>query len=100
MLLASEQRHHEAVDLYRIALDGYSSGKYVPNGPSIAAVKVELAESLLALGQRVEARSLVDSSGAVIDRELAPTHPARILLNQLRKAMRLPQGAEANSSLR
>jgi eukaryotic-like serine/threonine-protein kinase len=91
ILLAGEKRYHEAVALYRMALDGYSAGKYVPDGPSIAAVKVELAESLFALSQRAEARSLLDSSVAVIDRELAPTHPARILMNRLRKAMRLPR---------
>jgi serine/threonine protein kinase len=88
MLLAGLKRYQEAVGLYRIALAGYSSGKYVPDGPAIAATKIELAESLSALGQRAEARSLVQSSAAVIDRELAPTHPARILLGRLNKTMR------------
>jgi serine/threonine protein kinase len=82
--LAAEKRYEEAAALYRQALDGYLDGGYVPEGPAVAVVKIELAQSLVALGRRGEARSLIGAASAVAERELAPGHRARLLLNQLR----------------
>jgi len=84
VLLASERRFTEAVPLYRVALQGYLSGTYASDGPSIAAVRIELAESLFALRQYPEARALMASSAPIVERELAATHPARQLLTRLR----------------
>jgi len=87
LLLAREGRHAEAVPLYRLAIDAYTRCLYAPNGPTIAAARIELAESLAALGQVTEARTLVAQSGAIVDAGLAPTHPARGTLGRLRRRL-------------
>lgn len=85
LLLARVSRFAEAVPLYRRALAGYAGSRYAQDGPSIAAVKVELADSLASLGRLAEARSLIAESGAIVDAGLAPTHPARMALSRLRR---------------
>lgn len=87
LLLAREHRFAAAVPLYRLAITGYGNSQYASDGPTIAATKVELADSLAALGRLAEARGLLAESGAIVDGGLAPTHPARITLNRLRKAL-------------
>ena len=87
LLLARVRRFAEAVPLYRRAIAGYANSRYAPDGPSIAAAKVELAASLASLGRRAEARALIAESGAIVDAGLAPTHPARITLNRLRRIL-------------
>jgi eukaryotic-like serine/threonine-protein kinase len=93
LLLARERRYSEAVPLYRLAIAGYANIRYAPDGPSIAAARVELADSLAALGQLGQARALIAQSGAIVEAGLAPTHPARIMLNRLRRSLRLPRAA-------
>ena len=95
LLLARERRFAEAVPLYRLAIAGYGNSLYAPDGPSIAAVKVELADSLTSLGQRAEARTLIAQSGAIVDAGLASTHPARATLHRLRKTLHLRAQAPA-----
>jgi eukaryotic-like serine/threonine-protein kinase len=90
LLLARERRIAEAVPLYRLAISGYVNSRYAPDGPTIAAARIELADCLASLGQRAEARALVVQSGAIVDAGLARTHPARITLNRLRKTLRVP----------
>jgi serine/threonine protein kinase/tetratricopeptide (TPR) repeat protein len=90
VLLARESRFAQAVPLYRLAITGYASSRYAPDGPTIAATRIELADSLAALGQRGEARALLAQSGAIVDAGLAATHPARITLGRLRKVLRVP----------
>ncbi|HEY2035670.1 MAG TPA: protein kinase [Steroidobacteraceae bacterium] len=90
LLLARERRFAAAVPLYRLAIAGYANCRYALDGPTIAAAKVELAESLAALGRLAEARGLVAESGAIVDAGLAPAHPARITLNRLRRTLRPP----------
>ena len=90
LLLAREMRPAEAVPLYRLAIAGYANSRYAADGPTIAAARVELADSLAALGQGAQARVLVAQSGAIVDAGLAPTHPARIILTRLRKVLRTP----------
>ncbi|HTX04719.1 MAG TPA: protein kinase [Steroidobacteraceae bacterium] len=87
LLLAGAGRFAEAVPLYRLALRGYANSRYAPNGPTIAATQIELAASLVSLGRRAQARALILASGAIVDAGLAPTHPARIMLNRLRKVL-------------
>ena len=89
LLLAREKRFAAAVPLYRLAIAGYANSRYAPEGPSIAAARVELADSLAGLGQRAEARALVVQSGPIVDAGLAPTHPARITLTRLRKELQI-----------
>jgi eukaryotic-like serine/threonine-protein kinase len=84
LLLIRERRFAEAVPLLRLAIAGLSGNEYALDGPAIAAAKVELAGSLLELGQAEEARSLITEAGPIIDRELAPTHRARVTLARLR----------------
>ena len=90
LLLAREDRCADAVPLYKLAIAGYANSRYAPDGPTIAAARVELADSLASIGQRAEARSLVEQSGVIVDAGLAPTHPARITLERLRKLLQLP----------
>ena len=87
VLLAREHRFAAAVPLYRLAIAGYANSLYAADGPTIAATKVELADSLVSLGRLAEARDLLAQSGAIVDAGLAPTHPARIALNRLRRVM-------------
>ncbi|MHB8815159.1 MAG: protein kinase domain-containing protein, partial [Steroidobacteraceae bacterium] len=87
LLLARENRYTEAVPLYGLAIAGYANSRYASVGPTIAATRVELADSLTSLGRLAEARTLIAESGAIVDAGLAPTHPARIALNRLRKAL-------------
>jgi serine/threonine protein kinase len=94
-LLAAERRYAEAVPLYILAKENYAASRYLADGPSISAVNVELAESLLALGRRAEARALVTESGPVVERELAPTHPTQAVLERLRKSLHLTRAANA-----
>jgi hypothetical protein len=89
LLLARESRFAEAVPLYRLAITGYADSQYAPDGPSIAATRVELADSLTSLGRLAEARALIAESGPIVDAGLAPTHPARIALGRLRKALQV-----------
>ena len=90
LLLAQERRFAAAVPLYRLALTGYANSLYASDGPTIAATKVELADSLASLGRLAEARALVLEAGAIVDGGLAPMHPARITLNRLRKTLHAP----------
>lgn len=90
LLLARENRFADAVPLYKLAIVGYANSRYAPDGPTIAAARVELADSLASIGQRAEARSLVVQSAVIVDAGLAPTHPARITLKRLRKLLRVP----------
>jgi tetratricopeptide (TPR) repeat protein len=90
LLLARERRFAAAVPLYRLAITGYADSRYAADGPTIAATKVELADSLAALGRLAEARALVQESGAIVDVGLAPTHPARVTLTRLRKSLHAP----------
>ena len=87
LLLANEKRFAEAVPLYRLAITGYTNSRYAPNGPTIAATRIELAASLASLGRRRQARALISGSGAIVDAGLAPTHPARMTLNRLRRVL-------------
>ncbi|MGA7538309.1 MAG: serine/threonine-protein kinase [Steroidobacteraceae bacterium] len=89
LLLAREGRFAEAVPLYRLAISGYANSRYAPNGPTIAAAKIELAASLASLGRLAQARALISGSGAIVAAGLAPTHPARMTLNRLRKGLRV-----------
>src|SRR6185437_11088163 len=98
LLLARERRFAAAVPLYRLAITGYANSRYAPDGPSIAATNIELADSLASLGQLVEARSLVIESGAGVDGGLARTHPARIALNRLRRVLHAPRRAVARAA--
>lgn len=100
VLLARERRFAAAVPLYRLAITGYANSRYAADGPSIAAAKVELADSLAALGQVAQARALVLQSGAIVDASLAPTHPARITLNRLRKVLNAPGRVVARAATR
>jgi eukaryotic-like serine/threonine-protein kinase len=86
-LLAGEKRYSEAAPLYRTAIQDYASGHYLPDGPTTAAAKIELAQCLFGLGQHAEARSLVEEVGTVVERQLAPGHPAQAVLVKLRKAL-------------
>jgi eukaryotic-like serine/threonine-protein kinase len=95
LTLAAERHYQEAAALYRQALDGYVSGGYVADGPAVAVVKIELAESLLALGRRAEARSLIGAASPVAERELAPGHHARLLLDRLREELGSPETTAA-----
>ena len=88
LLLNRQKRFAEAVALLRLAMAGFKSTQYVPDSPTIAAAKVELAANLLELGQAAEAQSLIDEAGPIIDRELSPTHPARVMLRRLRARIR------------
>ncbi|HEX5462160.1 MAG TPA: protein kinase [Steroidobacteraceae bacterium] len=90
LLLAREDRFADAVPLYKLAIAGYANSRYAPDGPTIAAARIELADSLASIGQRAEARSLVVQSGVIVNAGLAPTHPARITLERLRKLLQLP----------
>ena len=90
LLLARERRFAAAVPAYRLAIAGYVNSRYAPDGPTIAASKVELADSLASLGKLAEARSLLAQSGAIVDAGLAPTHPASVTLSRLRKTLHLP----------
>ena len=89
LLLAREHRFAAAVPLYRLAIAGYTNSRYAPDGPTIAASKVELADSLASLGKLTQARTLVVESGAIVDAGLAPTHPASVILSRLRKTLHL-----------
>jgi tetratricopeptide (TPR) repeat protein len=84
LLLGRERRFAEAVPLLRLVIAGYGADEYPADGPAIAAAKVELAAALASLGKFDEARSLIDSAGPIVDRELAPTHAARRTLQRLR----------------
>jgi len=84
LLLARQRRFAEAVPLLRMAIAGYAANQYLPDGPAIAAAKVELAEDLFALGRRTEAQSLIAEASPIVARELAPTHHARLTLARLR----------------
>jgi hypothetical protein len=68
----------------RLAIAGYSGTEYALDGPAVAAAKVELAGSLLELGQAGEAQSLIADAGPIVERELAPTHRVRVMLARLR----------------
>ena len=96
-LLARERRFAAAVPLYRLAIAGYTNSRYAPDGPTIAASKVELADSLASLGRLEEARALVAQSGAIVERGLAPTHPASVALSRLRKTLHLPERARTRT---
>ena len=98
LLLAHERRFGEAVPLYRLAIAGYANSRYAPAGPTIAASKVELADSLASLGKFTEARALVLESGAIVDSGLAPTHPASVTLARLRQRLHLPHRAARSQS--
>lgn len=89
LLFARERRFADAVPLYRVAIAGYTNSRYEPDGPSIAAARVELADSLTSLGRLAEARTLIAEAGPIVDEGLAPTHPARIALGRLRKTLRV-----------
>jgi tetratricopeptide (TPR) repeat protein len=89
LLLAREKRFAEAVPLYRLAIRGYANSRYALNGPTIAATKIELAASLASLGRLAQARALISEAGAIVDADLAPTHPARVTLTRLRKVLRV-----------
>lgn len=93
LLLARQHRYSEAAPLYRLAITGYTNIRYAPDGPSIAATRIELADSLASLGQRARARALIGESGAIVEAGLAPTHPARIMLSRLRKSLHVPRAA-------
>jgi tetratricopeptide (TPR) repeat protein len=95
LLLAREGRFAEAVPLYRLAIASYLKIGYAPQGPTIAEARPELAASLIALGQREEARALIARAGPIVESELAPTHPARIMLARLRAALRARSPAAA-----
>jgi eukaryotic-like serine/threonine-protein kinase len=97
LLLASEQRYADAVPLYELAITGYAASQYAPDGPSIAAARVELADSLVSLGRATQARALIASSGAIVDAGLAPAHPARIALRRLRRRLRIPGPTRAQT---
>jgi eukaryotic-like serine/threonine-protein kinase len=90
LLLARERRFADAVPLYRRAIADYADSRYEPDGPTVAATKVELAASLAALNRLPEARALILESGATVDAGLAPTHPARVMLGRLRKKLHVP----------
>jgi serine/threonine protein kinase/tetratricopeptide (TPR) repeat protein len=92
LMLARERRFAAAIPLYRLAIAGYADSRYALNGPTIAASKVELADSLAALGKLEEARALLGESGAIVEAGLAPTHPASITLSRLRSALHLADG--------
>jgi tetratricopeptide (TPR) repeat protein len=85
LLLAGEGRFAESVPLLRQAIEGYTMSHLLLEGPTIASTKVELAGSLFAIGKHAEARALIASAGPIVERELAPTHRARILLKRLKK---------------
>ncbi|HEX8756146.1 MAG TPA: tetratricopeptide repeat protein [Steroidobacteraceae bacterium] len=91
LLLAREGRFAEAVPLYRLAIGGYINCRYAPDGPTIAAARIELAQSLTSLGRLDEARTLLADSGGIVKAGLAPTHPARLALNRLHKTLRVPR---------
>jgi len=84
LLLTRERRFAEAVPLLRLVITGYGADEYPADGPAIAAAKVELAAALLSAGQAAEAKELVEAAGPIVDRELAPTHAARLTLQNLR----------------
>jgi eukaryotic-like serine/threonine-protein kinase len=97
LLLAGEQRFADAVPLYELAITGYAASQYAPDGPSIAAARVELADSLASLGRATQARALIATAGAIVAAGLAPAHPARIALRRLRRTLRIPSPTRVQS---
>jgi tetratricopeptide (TPR) repeat protein len=83
-LLVREHRYQEALPIMRRVVEGYRRGD--PAGstsPPTLGEEMQLAETLVALGQTDEATSLVKSRIQAIER-LSPTHPAYQGLQQLR----------------
>ena len=87
LLLNRKRRFDEAISLLRLAIAGYGGDGYLPDGPAIAAAKVELAANLLQVGQVTEAKELIAAAGPIVDRELAPTHRVHTALVRSRAAI-------------
>ena len=84
LLLYRERRFAEAIPLLRLAVAGYRRDEYRPDGPGIAAAKVELAANLLAVRRAAEAGKLIAAAAPIVDRDLARTQRARLMLKHLR----------------
>jgi len=83
-LLRKEGRYQEALPILRKVVEQYRRDD--PPGvdsPWTLALEMELAETLVALGQPAEATALVKPRIALIEK-LAPTHPAALSLQRLR----------------
>jgi hypothetical protein len=91
LLLAQQRNFVEAIPLWRLAISGYEANHYQPDGPAIAAAKVQLAAALAASGQPGEARSLLAAVDEIAERELGPEHPARLAAARLRRELKNPR---------
>jgi tetratricopeptide (TPR) repeat protein len=88
-LLGKEGRYQEALPVLRKVVEIYRRGD--PPGvdsPWTLALEMELAETLVAVGQTAEATALVQPRIALIE-QLAPTHPAALSLQRLRGKLHL-----------
>jgi tetratricopeptide (TPR) repeat protein len=83
LMLEREGHFAEAAPLLRRAIAGYTSNQYLPDGPAVAAARIELADSLTHQGQTAAARALVAAAAGTVRRELAPAHPAQLALLRL-----------------
>jgi eukaryotic-like serine/threonine-protein kinase len=91
LLLGQQRNFVEAIPLWRLAISGYEANHYQPDGPAIAAAKVQLAAALAASGQPGEARSLLAAVDEIAERELGPEHPARLAAARLRRELKNPR---------
>jgi len=88
-LLRNEGRYREALPILRRVVEQYRRDD--PPGvdsPWTLALEMELAETLVALGQTAEATELVKPRIGLIEK-LAPTHPAYQSLKRLRDKLHL-----------
>ncbi len=88
LLLGQQGSFVEAIPLWRLAISGYEANHYQSDGPAIASAKVQLAAALAASGHPGEARSLLAAVDKIVERELAPEHPARLTAARLRRELR------------
>jgi tetratricopeptide (TPR) repeat protein len=88
-LLIREHRYQEALPIMRRVVEGYRRGDPAGSAsPPTLGEEMQLAETLVALGQTDEATSLVKSRIQAIE-QLSPAHPANQSLQRLRPKLRL-----------
>ncbi len=81
-LLLRQGRYREALPLLRQVVADYQ-GAYSADSAFTQIARLELAEALASLDQREEARVLARQARTTLERELLPTHRARIALKKL-----------------
>lgn len=76
-LRLAQQRYAEALVLLEQVVPAYERDEH-PESPAVLVARIDLASALAGVGREAEARAMLAKIRAPVERELLPTHPARV----------------------